>query len=91
MHRLSERDILGRLQELSNWTLNNGALETNLEFNDFKEALKFINQLGSLAEEANHHPELHNVYNKVNVRLWTHDANGITNKDFDLAEKVNQL
>lgn len=91
MKRLSEKEILGSLQKLPGWTLNAGALENNYELKDFKEALAFINQIGHLAEAANHHPELFNVFNKVNLRLHTHDANGITEKDFDLARKISEL
>lgn len=91
MQRLSEKEILGRLQDLSGWTLNDSAIERNFELKDFNEALAFINQIGAFAEEANHHPELFNVYNKVNIRLWTHDADGITEKDFDLAKKISEL
>jgi len=89
MQRLSEKEILAKLQTLPGWTLNEGSLERNFEFADFKEALAFINRLGQLAEEANHHPELFNVYNKVNIRLSTHDADGITEKDFNLALKLS--
>jgi len=91
MNRLSEKEILQKLQKLEGWTLNEAALERNFEFKNFKEALDFIVQLGAFAETANHHPELFNVYNKVNIRLSTHDANGITSKDFDLAEKINSI
>ncbi len=91
MQRLAEIEILGKLQELTGWTLNHAALEKNFVLKDFKEALAFINQIGALAEEANHHPELYNVYNKVNIRLSTHDVDGITQKDFDLAGKISEL
>ena len=51
----------------------------------------FIVQVGVLAEKANHYPEFFNVYNKVHIRLITHDANGITDKDFDLASSIDKL
>ena len=60
-------------------------------FKDFKESLQFINKIGVLAEEQNHHPELFNVYNKVNIRLSTHDANGVTDKDFNLAKAIDLI
>ena len=91
MQRLSEKQILENLQQLPGWTLNNHAIEKEYKLKDFAEALVFINQIGALAEAANHHPELFNVYNKVNIRLSTHDADGITEKDFDLAKEINQL
>ncbi len=89
MERLAEKEILSKLQNLKGWTLNDGAIEKKFELEDFKEALAFINKIGAAAEAANHHPELHNVYNKVNIRLSTHDADGITEKDFDLAQKIS--
>lgn len=91
MQRLSEKEILVRLQDLKGWTLNEGALENQFELNDFKEALAFINKIGELSEAADHHPEIFNVYNKVNLRLSTHDADGITEKDFALASKISTL
>jgi 4a-hydroxytetrahydrobiopterin dehydratase len=91
MERLSEKEILIQLQNLNGWTLNEGALEKPYLFKDFKEALAFINEVGILAEEVNHHPEIFNVYHKVRLRLSTHDANGITIKDIDLAEKISTL
>jgi 4a-hydroxytetrahydrobiopterin dehydratase len=53
--------------------------------------LGFLVQVGIQAEIANHHPELFNVYNKVTLRLTTHDAQGVTQKDFDLAQKIDAL
>ncbi len=91
MNRLSEKEILQKLQNLDGWTLNEAALERNFKFENFKQSLDFINQLGTAAEEQNHHPELFNVYNKVNIRLSTHDADGITEKDFKLANTINSF
>lgn len=91
MDRLSEKEIYARLQNLKGWTLNEGALENNFELKDFKEALSFINKIGAFAEAANHHPEIQNIYNKVTIRLSTHDADGITEKDFDLAQKISGI
>jgi len=91
MEKLNETEVLNRLENLSGWSLKEQAIEKKYELADFKEALAFINQIGERAEEANHHPELFNVYNKVTIRLNTHDADGITDKDFDLARKIDEL
>jgi len=91
MEKLNETEVLNRLENLSGWSLKEQAIEKKYELADFKEALAFINQIGERAEEANHHPELFNVYNKVTIRLHTHDADGITDKDFDLARKIDEL
>lgn len=80
-----------KLGQLDNWIFVNHGIEKKFVFKNFNEALGFIVQVGVLAEKANHHPELFNVYNKVNIRLTTHDANGLTDKDFDLATNIEKL
>ena len=77
------------LEKLIGWKFENSGIERKFVFKDFKESLQFINKIGVLAEEQNHHPELFNVYNKVNIRLSTHDANGVTDKDFYLAKAID--
>ena len=79
------------LSELENWIFENDGIEKKFEFKNFNQALAFIVQVGLLAETKNHHPELYNVYNKVNIRLSTHDAKGVTDKDFDLAKAIEKL
>lgn len=80
-----------KLKDFPNWDFNNNGIEKKFQFKNFSEALGFIVQVGILAEKADHHPELFNVYNKVNIRLTTHDANGLTDKDFDLATSIEKL
>ncbi|MES2747308.1 MAG: 4a-hydroxytetrahydrobiopterin dehydratase [Bacteroidota bacterium] len=91
MKTLSESDISIALKTLNNWSFIDNALEKKFLFKDFKQALGFIVQIGTLAEKANHHPELFNVYNKVTIRLNTHDANSVTQKDFDLAKAIDEI
>ncbi len=91
MKTLSESDISKALETLNDWNFIENALEKKFQFKDFKQALGFIVQIGTLAEKANHHPELFNVYNKVTIRLNTHDANGVTQKDFDLAKGIDEI
>lgn len=79
------------LVQLENWSFLNNGIEKKFVFKNFNQALAFIVQVGLLAESKNHHPELFNVYNKVNIRLSTHDANGVTDKDFDLAKAIEKL
>lgn len=79
------------LLNLKGWSYNNKGIEKEFEFKNFTEAIAFIVQLSFIAENQNHHPEMFNVYNKVNIRLSTHDANGLTHKDFDLAKAINKL
>lgn len=79
------------LEDLDGWRFNNNGIEKGFVFKNFNQALGFMVQVGVVAEKQNHHPELFNVYNKVNIRLSTHDAGGLTDKDFVLAKAIEQL
>ncbi len=91
MKKCSEDEIHIELKKLSGWNYNNKSIEKNFTFKDFKETLTTMVRIGFEAEALNHHPEWTNVYNKLNVRLSTHDAGGITQKDFALAKKIDQV
>ena len=88
---MNESSIKKQLQLLHDWSYFNNAIEKNYSFKNFAQALLFINKVGAIAEKINHHPELFNTYNKVKLRLTTHDAHGITQKDFDLAAAVDNI
>ncbi len=79
------------LENLKDWEFKNNAIERNFQFKNFSKSLAFIIQVGLLAEKANHHPEIWNIYNKVKIRLITQDADGITQKDFDLANEIQKI
>jgi 4a-hydroxytetrahydrobiopterin dehydratase len=79
------------LKEVKDWNYNDKGIEKKFVFKNFSEALGFIVQLGILAEKQSHHPELFNVYNKVTIRLSTHDEGGLTDKDFSLAKAIDAL
>jgi 4a-hydroxytetrahydrobiopterin dehydratase len=85
----NEQTARDLLQELENWCFKNDGIEKKFVFKNFTEALGFIVKVGVQAEKMNHHPELFNVFNKVNIRLTTHDAKGVTTKDFDLAQAID--
>jgi 4a-hydroxytetrahydrobiopterin dehydratase len=91
METLSNEIISKELEALLDWKFIENAIEKKFQFKDFAKALSFIVQVGLLAEKMNHHPELYNVYNKVTIRLSTHDAKGVTNKDIDLAKAIDQV
>lgn len=91
METYDEKTAQSALAQLENWSFNNDGIEKKFQFKNFNQALAFIVRVGLLAESRNHHPELFNVYNKVNIRLSTHDANGVTDKDFDLAKAIEKL
>lgn len=88
--KLTDDAITSGLTALSGWSRDGETIVRQFEFADFVAALGFITQVGVLAERANHHPELTNVYNRVRVALSTHDAGGITQKDFDLAREISE-
>jgi 4a-hydroxytetrahydrobiopterin dehydratase len=74
------------------WTENNDALERAFQFSDFTEAFAFMTRVAFAAEAAGHHPEWTNVYNRVNIRLTTHDAgNTVTDKDRNLAAVIDRI
>lgn len=91
MDTYNEQTAKPLLENLKNWHFNANGIEKKFLFKNFTQALGFIVKVGVLAEKMNHHPELFNVYNKVNIRLSTHDANGLTDKDFKLATEIEEL
>lgn len=91
MKSLTKESIREELLNVADWQFNDNAIEKKFVFKNFAQALGFIVQVGVVSEKSNHHPELFNVYNKVTIRLTTHDANGVTMKDFDLAKAINDL
>ena len=89
---LSEQDILVALTELEGWSFDDNALSKSFQFGSFREAMSFLLRVGFEAEEANHHPEIVNVYSSVRIRLTTHDAgNTVTDKDVSLARRINHI
>ena len=91
MEKFTDEKIKSQLKGLKDWEFVDNAIEKKFKFLDFTQALGFIVQVGLMAEKRNHHPELFNVYNKVTIRLNTHDANGVTEKDFDLAKAIDLI
>jgi 4a-hydroxytetrahydrobiopterin dehydratase len=89
--KLSLPDINAQLVQLDGWSLHEDKLQRQFVFRDFVEAFGFMSRVALLAEAMNHHPEWSNVYNRVNIKLTTHDAGGITARDFTLAGRINLL
>lgn len=86
---LSSEQILAALKHLPGWAYEANGLHKDFEFHHFREAVSFIVRLSFEAEARDHHPEIHNVYNKVKISLRTHDAgNQVTQKDLQLAEAI---
>ena len=89
--KLSTDAIQMGLDELEGWSLEDDKLHREFRFKNFVAAFGFMTSAALEAEKMDHHPEWFNVYNKVRVHLTTHDAGGITELDFLLAKKMNQL
>jgi 4a-hydroxytetrahydrobiopterin dehydratase len=88
---LSPEELNTHLGHLSGWSIVNGKLHKQFQFQDFIAAFSFMSALALVSERMGHHPEWFNVYNRVIVDLTTHDAGGITSKDIDWAKVANQL
>ena len=91
MKKLSEKEIQEHLQDLKGWEYNEGALETTFEFKNFKEAFTIMTRIAFECEAQNHHPDWSNVYKTLTIRLSTHDAGGVTMKDFGLAQSIEEI
>lgn len=88
---LTEAEIEERVSDLPDWTRQGSTLQSNRKFKDFVQAIKFVNKLVEPAESAGHHPDIEISYNTVKILLTTHDAGGLTQKDFDLARLISQI
>ncbi len=83
---LSEIEINKKINLLSkNWSVNGLYLKGSYVFNNFDNAFSFMKEVAVKCEEMNHHPKWTNVYNKLDIELYTHDLGGITDKDFELS------
>jgi 4a-hydroxytetrahydrobiopterin dehydratase len=91
MSALSSEAITHGLVTLPGWRLENGALTRSFSFTDFREAMSFVNSVAAVAERAGHHPDIDIRYNKVQLALSSHDAGGITEKDFSLATEIGKI
>lgn len=87
--KLVEAEIQSRLKDVPGWQVQNEALTKTFTFANFVESLQFVNRLAQAAEDAQHHPDIDIRYSKVTIALSTHDAGGITEKDFALAQEAD--
>ena len=92
MQVLEEAKINEKINSLKGWEYKNKQIGKEYELKDFKEALSFVNKIGDRAEEMDHHPDifLHD-WNKVKITVSTHSAGGVTENDFKLAEKIENI
>jgi 4a-hydroxytetrahydrobiopterin dehydratase len=89
--KLDADEVARRLTELAGWTVRDGKLHREYRFTDFVAAFGFMASVALVAERMNHHPEWFNVWSTVKIDLATHDAGGITAKDFALATEIDRL
>jgi len=90
MEKLSETEVKDRLANHPEWTEVGGEIQRTFEFADFKASMRFVNDVAEEAERVQHHPDILIRYSKVTLTVSTHDAGGITLKDFDLANFADQ-
>jgi 4a-hydroxytetrahydrobiopterin dehydratase len=88
---LNAQDIKAWLKKLPQWDHDKKHIERVFEFDDFSQAIEFVNGVAEIAEEDDHHPDIDIRYSKVTVRLSTHSEGGLTDLDFEVAEKIDTL
>lgn len=91
--KLSDTERAGLAADLPGWVIDDGrdAIRRSFRFKDFVQAFGFMAQVALLAERADHHPEWFNVYNRVDILLTTHDADGLSTRDVALAKEIDAL
>ncbi|MBC5793389.1 MAG: 4a-hydroxytetrahydrobiopterin dehydratase [Nanohaloarchaea archaeon] len=88
--RLEDEELKEALEDLEIWGLEAGKLSTRIEFDDYKKSVFFANTVFTLAESHFHHPEVKVEYGAVEIDLWSHEEEAITEKDIELAEEITE-
>jgi len=88
---VANNDLKELMKRLPEWETNGKVLERTFEFEEFMDAIDFVNAVAEIAEEEGHHPDIDIRFNKVTLRLSTHSTGGITKLDIDLATKIDTL
>lgn len=91
MEKLDQQEIQDKMTGFPEWSLNGDTMQRTFSFDDFLGAMDFVKRIAELAEEQQHHPDIMIRYNKVTLSLSTHDAGGLTSKDFDFAQCIDDL
>jgi len=91
MNKLNQDQINSNLSKIASWTFENVSISKQFQFKDFIEALSFVTSVGIESEKMDHHPDiLMYAWNKVKITISTHSAGGLTEKDFSLAQKIEE-
>lgn len=91
MKKLTEQEINDRLENLEGWEYSENTIHTSFEFENFKEAFTLMTRIAFEAEAQQHHPDWSNVYNQLEIKLSSHDAGGVTEKDFKMANAIEGI
>lgn len=91
MTKLSDDQIETSLKSVPEWVHVGDSIQRTFQLNDFVQSMKFVTQVAEAAEAANHHPDILIRYSRVTLTLQTHDAGGLTDKDFSLASRTDEL
>jgi len=91
IEKLEDAAVERALAALGGWTIDQGKLFRELAFDDFSQAFGFMTRVALVAESMDHHPEWSNVYGRVRIHLTTHEAGGLTQRDLDLAARIDTL
>ncbi len=91
MKKLTDEEIEKKLESLEGWNYTDEGIQTSFEFENFKEAFTLMTRIAFEAESMDHHPNWTNVYNTLEITLSTHDAGGVTAKDFKLAKAIEDI
>lgn len=89
MARLTDEAIEAAVRELRDWSYTNGALTRRVTFPSFPECIAFVNRVAAIAEQVGHHPDIAIRYATIELTLTTHDAGGVTEKDLDMASRID--
>jgi 4a-hydroxytetrahydrobiopterin dehydratase len=91
MERLTDNEIDFNLTTLKGWSYNDCRIVKDFSFKNFKEAFAAMTIIAEVAEVLNHHPDWYNSYNKLNVKLTSHEVGGVTMNDFELASRIEEI
>ena len=91
MAPLTKVEIEQHLKLVSGWSIKDGKVTKDFSFEDFNEALKFVNEVGMIAEKEGHHPDIYFTWGKCKIQIYTHSIKGLSENDFILAAKIDEI